>query len=193
MTRDPRVDAYIESAAPFARPILWHLRDVVHAACPEAVETIKWRAPYFEHHGPLCGIVAFQHHCALAFWKDSLVVEEPRRDAMGQLGRIGSIEDLPSKQALVRLVRKAARLNEQGVKLPRATRRRPEPKVPPDLKRALGRNPRARSAFDAFPPSHRREYVEWIEEAKRPETRARRIATAVEWIAEGKPQSWKYR
>jgi uncharacterized protein YdeI (YjbR/CyaY-like superfamily) len=192
-SRDRRVDAYIEKSAPFARPILTHLREVVHAACPEVEETMKWSMPAFDYKGPLCGMAAFKQHCTFGFWKSPLIVEDPSDEAMGQLGRITSLDDLPAKRTLTAWVRTAKKLNDERVKAPRAPRpRKVEVRVPADLKKALAGNARARAAFERFPPSHRREYVEWIEEAKRAETRARRLATAVEWMAEGKPRNWKY-
>ena len=192
-TRDPRVDAYIEKSADFAQPILTRLREVVHSVCPDVEETIKWGAPYFDYKGPVCGMAAFKRHCAFVFWKDKLVVENPSDEAMGQLGRIESLSDLPPKKTLTAWLKKAIKLNEQGVKAPRSIRPpRPPVEVPSDLEKALEKNARARAAFDAFSPSHRREYVEWIAEAKREETRRRRLATAIEWMAEGKPRHWKY-
>jgi uncharacterized protein YdeI (YjbR/CyaY-like superfamily) len=191
--RDPRVDAYIEKSADFAKPILTRLRDLVHATCPEANETIKWGAPYFDYKGPLCGMVAFKRHCAFVFWKDTLIVQNPSEEAMGQLGRIESLSDLPPKKTLTAWLKKAVRLNEEGVKAPRSIRPpKPPVKVPADLEKALKKNARARAAFEAFSPSHRREYVEWIEEAKREETRTKRLAKAIEWMADGKPRNWKY-
>jgi uncharacterized protein YdeI (YjbR/CyaY-like superfamily) len=192
--RDPRVDAYIDQSADFARPILERLRETVHSAIPEAAETIKWGAPYFDFEGPVCGMAAFKRHCAFVFWKDRLVVEAPEDGAMGQLGRIESLNDLPPRRTLVAWVKKAAKLNEEGVKAPRTVRPPKAPvTVPPDLERALERNAGARAAFESFSPSHRREYVEWIQEAKREETRRKRLATAIEWMAEGRPRHWKYR
>lgn len=194
-SRDPRVDAYIEKSAPFARPILTHLRDVIHAACPDVEETIKWGMPHFLHHGMLAGMASFKQHVSFGFWKGRLVVGDAAsaRDAMGQFGRITSLDDLPSKRVLTGHVRKAMRLNEEGVSAPRTARTgKPEPAVPPELAAALSRNGAARATFEKFPPSHRREYVEWIAEAKRAETRARRVAQAVEWLAEGKQRNWKY-
>lgn len=193
-SRDPRVDAYIERSAEFARPILERLREAMHAACPEVQETMKWSAPYFEYRGPLCGMAAFKEHCALSFWKGSLIVENPSDEAMGQLGRITRLADLPPRRTLASWIRKAVELNEAGVKPPRAARgRKPPPGVPDDLREGLRRNPRARATFEAFSPSHKREYIEWIEEAKRAETRARRVAATLEWLAEGKSRHWKYR
>jgi uncharacterized protein YdeI (YjbR/CyaY-like superfamily) len=194
-SRDPRVDAYIEGAAEFAQPILRHLREVIHSASPEIGEDIKWGAPYFMHHGMLCGMAAFKGHCALGFWKEKLLFDEDERsqEAMGQFGRITTVSDLPEPEVLVGYVRKAMRLNENGVKVPRpARRRKDEPVVPEAFRKALEATPKAAAAFQAFSPSHRREYVEWIAEAKRDRTRERRIATAIEWIAEGKPRNWKY-
>jgi uncharacterized protein YdeI (YjbR/CyaY-like superfamily) len=192
-TSDPRVDAYIERSADFAKPILKRLRETVHSAIPQAEETIKWGAPYFDYKGPICGMAAFKRHCAFVFWKDKLVVENPSDEAMGQLGRIESLDDLPPKKTLTTWLRKAARLNEEGVKAPRSVRRpKPPVEVPADLKIALAKNARARAAFESFSPSHRREYVEWIGEAKREETRRKRLATAIEWMAEGKPRHWKH-
>jgi uncharacterized protein YdeI (YjbR/CyaY-like superfamily) len=195
--RDPRVTAYIKDSAPFARPILKHLRELVHAACPEAHETMKWSFPHFEYHGVLCSMASFQKHCAFGFWKGSLILDGRGRpaEAMGQFGRITKIADLPSKKALTGYVKKAMALNERGVKSP--TRSKPRAtakavKVPADLAAALAKNRRARAVFEKFPPGHRREYVEWITEAKREETRARRLATAIEWLAEGKSRNWKY-
>lgn len=192
-TRDPRVDAYIEKSADFARPILGRLRETVHSAIPEAEETIKWGVPYFDFEGPVCGMAAFKRHCAFVFWKEKLVVEDPSHEAMGQLGRIESLDDLPPKKTLNAWLKKAVKLNEEGVKAPRSVRRpRPPVEMPADLKRALAKNARARAAFEGFSPSHRREYVEWIEEAKREETRKKRLARAIEWMAEGKSRNWKY-
>ena len=191
--RDPRVDAYIKESAAFARPILTRLRDVVHEVCPEVRETMKWSMPYFDYEGPLCGMSAFKEHCAFGFWKGSLIVEKPSTEAMGQLGRIRSVEDLPPKKTLTGWIRKGMSLNQQGVKAPRASQpKKREVRLPADLPTALGRNAKARLAFAAFSPSHRREYVEWIEEAKRPETREKRVATTIEWLAEGRPRNWKY-
>jgi hypothetical protein len=194
-SQDPRVDAYVARAAPFARPILLHLRAVVHAAVPDVEETIKWGFPHFQHRGMLCSMAAFQGHCAFGFWKGKLLLGDgASEEAMGQFGRIGSVRDLPPRAALVRLVKRAAALNEEGVKAPRAPRRgkRPEAKVPPDLAAALSRNAKARATFEGFSPSRRRDYVDWIVEAKGAETRARRLAQAVTWMAEGKSRNWKY-
>lgn len=195
-TRDPRVDAYIRKRAAFARSILEHLRELVHRACPEVVETIKWSMPAFEHHGPLANMAGFKAHCTFGFWKGRLVFESGKEgQAMGQLGRITSPDDLPADRQLVAWVRKAAKLNESGVKQP-TPRKRAKPKIalPDELADAFGKrkNAAAKRFFDGLSPSHRREYLEWIVEARRPETRARRVATTLEWLAEGKRRNWKY-
>lgn len=196
VTRDPRIDDYIENAAPFARPILKHLRSVVHDACPDVVETLKWRMPSFEHKGLLCGMAAFKQHATFGFWKHSLVVEgasEKEREAMGSFGKLTSIDDLPSKTVLARYVKKAVKLNEDGVKAPRDKHPKKKPvAMPKELEAALAKNKKARATFEAFSPSHKKEYMEWIGEAKGEDTRARRVATAVEWMSEGKPRNWKY-
>jgi len=193
---DPRIDAYIAKSRPFAQPILTRIRKAVHAGCPAATETIKWGMPAFEYQGPLVGMAAFKAHCALAFWKASLmktVPQDRRPEAMGQFGRFESIGDVPSEAALVRMVKEAAALNEAGIKVPRAKKApRPAPKTPPDMRAALQANGKASAAWEAFPPSHRREYIEWITEAKTEATRSRRLETAIGWIAAGKGRNWKY-
>jgi uncharacterized protein YdeI (YjbR/CyaY-like superfamily) len=194
-TRDPRIDAYIDNAAEFAQPILTHIRGLVHGACPDVEETMKWSFPHFTYHGVLCSMAAFKAHCAFGFWKASLVLDAPGDDvAMGQFGRITSLKDLPGKRIMAAYVKKAAALNRDGVKVPKPGKTgavRPLD-IPPDLATALEQHRTALDTFDAFSPSHRREYVEWITEAKRDETRAKRIAQAVEWVAEGKQRNWKY-
>jgi hypothetical protein len=196
-TRDPRVDAYIADAPAFAKPILKHIRTAVHAACPDVVETMKWRFPHFTHEGILCSMAAFKEHCAFGFWKGALIdgaKGSGEEKAMGQFGRLRSVSDLPASRALQALVKQAVKLNQEGIPSPtRAARkpRKPLP-VPRDLVAALAKNRAARTTFDQFPPSHRREYIEWITEAKREETRKRRLETAVTWMAEGKPYGWKY-
>lgn len=191
---DPRVDAYIEKAQPFARPILRHIRKLVHQAVPGVVETIKWSFPHFQHKGMLCSMAAFKAHCVMGFWNASILEDvETQRKAMGQFGRIQSLDDLPADRTLISLVRKAAALNDAGVKPKRPVRVPKPPPSPPDfLVAALDRNPKARSAFTAFPPSHRREYIQWLTEAKTVATRQRRLDTALEWIAEGKGRNWQY-
>ena len=192
-TRDPRVDAYIAKSADFAKPILRYLRETIHATCPDVQETIKWGTPTYDYHGIMCGTAAFKEHCALGFWKAKLVVGDENSEAMGQFGRITSVDDLPSKKRLVAYIKKAMALNESGVKAPREAKPKRKPLAMPDeLRRALGRNRSAKAAFEGFSPSHQREYVEWITEAKTEETRMRRVEAAVEWIAEGKPRNWKY-
>lgn len=194
-TTDPRVDAYVAAAPEFARPILAHLRAVVHAGCPQVVETIKWRMPAFEHKGPLAGMAAFKAHAVFGLWKHELLVGDDARarQAMGSFGCLRTLADLPPRRELVALVRRAAKLNDEGVKAPRR-KTRPRRAVPlhPDFKAALARNAKARATLEGFAPSHRAEYVEWVAEAKRDETRARRIAQAVEWLAQGKHRNWKY-
>lgn len=193
----PRIDAYIEDAAPFAQPILQHLRRVIHAACPEVVETVKWSMPHFEYHGNLCGMAAFKAHATFGFWLDELVLGEAtgkEAEAMGQFGRLTAVTDLPSEAVLRRLIEKAMGLNEAGVKrtVARPGKKKPEAKTPSDLAAALKKDAAARKTWDGFSPSHRREYVEWLVEAKRAETRARRLAATLEQLAAGKSRHWKY-
>jgi len=194
-TRDPRVDTYIAEAPEFARPILEWLRAQVHKSCPEVVETIKWRMPSFEHHGILCGMAAFKAHCVFGFWKHELVLgafDAKAREAMGSFGCLKSKTDLPPAREFAAALRKAVELNEQGVSVPRQKRTKRPAGMPKELRAALATNARARASFEGFPPSHQREYIEWIAEAKRAETRAKRLATALEWLSEGKPRNWKY-
>jgi uncharacterized protein YdeI (YjbR/CyaY-like superfamily) len=190
--KDPLVDAYIAKSAGFAKPILRHLREIVHKGCPEVEETMKWSFPHFMYKGMLCSMASFKNHCAFGFWKGKLIVPG-KSDAMGQFGRITSLSDLPKDSVLLGYVREAARLNETGEKLPRKSR---EPRkalpTPSDLVAALKENAKARRTFEGFSPSNRREYVEWITEAKTDETRKRRLDTTVEWMAEGKRRNWKY-
>ncbi len=195
--KDPRIDAYVAKAQPFARPILSHLRAVVRTAVPQAEETIKWGMPHWVYHGILCCIAGFKGHCALVVRRgQDLLGGAAKGDAMGQFGRITSLDDLPSRTELVRILREAARLNEAGAAAPRtpkpARARKPEAKIPLDLAAALREDARARATFEAFSPSKRRDYVEWITGARAAETRARRLAQAVAWMAEGKARNWKY-
>ena len=192
--RDPRVDVYIRKAAPFAQPILREFRDIVHGACPGVEETMKWSFPHFDYKGVMCSMAAFKAHAAFGFWKGSLVTGGPRQaDAMGHFGRITKRSDLPSKAVLAGFVKKAAALNDAGVKEPRAPRRAAAPvRTPAILAAAFRTNTAAKTGYDAMPPSHKREYIEWITEAKADATRARRLAQAVEWMAEGKSRNWKY-
>jgi uncharacterized protein YdeI (YjbR/CyaY-like superfamily) len=196
--KDPRVDAYIEQAAEFARPILKHIRKVVHAACPAAEEDLKWGAPHFMYKGMLCGMAAFKQHCAFGFWRAKELAKlnkdfEPTDQAMYQFGRIQSKADLPPDKLITKLVKAAMALNDSGTKAPRAPRtKKPVPKIPPTFLTALKKNKKAHAAFATLSPSHQREYIEWIAEAKRDETRERRIKTALEWITTGKSRNWKY-
>jgi uncharacterized protein YdeI (YjbR/CyaY-like superfamily) len=196
MGSDPRIDAYIARQADFARPVLQHLRSAVHAACPEAEETLKWSMPHFLYKGQmLAGMAAFKAHATFGFRRGKEVVGETgaEREAMGQFGRLTSVADLPPDDVLRALIRKAMELTDAGT---RPARPKAAPKAeletPAELDSALNANPAARATFDGFPPSCRREYVDWVAEAKRPETRDRRIAQAVEWMAQGKRRNWKY-
>ena len=193
--KNPRVQSYIKNAAPFARPILKHFRKIVHSAGPEIEETIRWQSPHFDHKGPLCYMAAFKNHCAFGFWKNRLVFgNQPGNDeAMGQFGRIASIQDLPNDKVLINYVRKAAEINARGAKP--SARRQSKPRklsVPADLKSALQKNAKAHKTFEGFSYSHKKEYVDWITGAKRDETRQRRLKTAIQWLAQGKPQNWRY-
>jgi uncharacterized protein YdeI (YjbR/CyaY-like superfamily) len=196
-TRNERVDAYIAKAPDFSRPILMHLREVVHSACPEVEEAIKWSHPSFLYKGILCGMATFKEHCAFGFWKESLLLGEDagrREQAFGSFGRIVRMSDLPPDDVLTGYIHEAMKLNETGVKSP--TRSKPkaprELVVPDDLAAALQGSAAARETFERFSPSNRCEYVEWLNEAKTEATRARRLGTAIEWMAEGKPRNWKY-
>ena len=192
---DPRIDAYIAAQADFARPILEHIRGVVHRAAPDAEETIKWGMPHFTVAGRImAGMAAFNAHATFGLWqaKDVLGETVTEREAMGQFGRLASIADLPPEEELETLIRRAADAAAAGPRPREKKAAKPELDMPDDLAAALAINSAARAAFDAFPPGGRREYIEWTLEAKRPETRAKRVAQAVEWIAEGKRRNWKY-
>ena len=192
--KDKRIDAYIAGAPQFARPVLKELRKRMHASIPGVVETIKWGVPYFQYKDALVGgMAAFKAHCAFGFWHPLMRNGDKSLEGMGQFGRIASIDDLPFLTQFTKLADKARRLVDDGVKAtPPKRAKKPPVKVPPDLAALLKKNAAARKTFDAFPPSAKREYVDWVVEAKREETRDKRVAQAVEWLAEGKRRNWKY-
>jgi uncharacterized protein YdeI (YjbR/CyaY-like superfamily) len=195
--KSPLVDAYIAKAPDFAKPILSHLRSVVHEACPEAEEEMKWSRPCFMYKGMLCGMSAFKEHCGFGFWKGSLILDKAGNesaDGYGDFRRITKLSDLPSKKVLTEYIVRAKKLNDDGVKAQNRVKKKvhPELVVPDDLANALKRNKAAQATFEKFSPSNKREYVAWLTDAKTDATRARRLETAVEWMAEGKPRNWKY-
>ena len=192
--KDARVDAYIEKAAPFARPILKRLRKWVHESCPDCVETIKWSMPHFQYGGRMFfGMSAFKAHCSFGFWHPMLRGEDTSLEGARRFSDVKSLADLPSEGDFVKLVREGMKLTDAGVKAPpKPKRERAAIVVPPALEAALAKNKKARATFDGFSYSHRKEYADWIAEAKRDETRAVRIKQAIEWLAEGKPRHWKY-
>lgn len=195
MSRDPRIDAYIAAAQPFARPILTHLRERLHAACPQVEESIKWGMPAFSHGGrPLANMAAFKAHASFGFWNRRELATGQEGEAMGQFGRLTSLADLPDDAALDAMIAAQVALAHDPDRPKRPARvPKPEAEVPPALAAGLDADPAARATFyDRFSPSHRREYCEWIAEAKREETRAARVAQAVAWIGEGKQRNWKY-
>jgi hypothetical protein len=194
---DPRVDAYIEKSADFAKPILTHLRKLVHKAAPEITETLKWSMPAFEYKGLVCGIAAFKAHCTFGFWKQSLMEQDAfpaEKTAMGSFGRIASKKDLPPDAMLIKLIKQAVELNEKGIKVekkkPAAAKK--ELDVPDYMTAAIKKNKAAWKTFQNFPYSCKKEYVQWVTEAKTDPTREKRLATTIEWLAEGKRRNWKY-
>lgn len=198
---DPRIDAYIEKKADFAKLILNHLRLLVHKACPNAQETIKWGMPFFDYKGSvLCAMAAFKKHCTFTFWKAKLmkdpedILQVADRHAMGNFDRITSLKDLPSDKILTVYIKEAAKLNEENIKLP--PRKKIDAnialKLPVDFAASLKKNKKAQTVFENFPPGKKKDYIEWITEAKTEATKNKRIETAVEWIAEGKSRNWKY-
>lgn len=199
-TKDPRVDRYIEKSADFAKPILNLVRELVHSACSDVEETMKWGFPHFMYKGILCSMASFKQHCAVGFWKGALVfdsitgVRKEKGTAMGQLGRITTVADLPDRKTFIRCVIEAVRLNDAGVKLP--AKRKPAKKkelvVPADLMTSLKANRKALATFNNFSYSHRKEYVQWITAAKRQETRQKRLKTAIAWLLQGKSRHSKY-
>lgn len=197
--RDERIDAYIAKSADFAKPILIHLRELIHEAFPAIEEAWKWSFPHFDHKGIVCSMAAFKQHCTFGFWKASLMNDADNLfihsdTAMGKLGQIKSLEDLPPDDVLISYIREAVELNEKGVKLP--SKERPavkkELEIPDYFISALNKNKQAAETFKNFNYSNKKEYVEWVTEAKTEETRNKRIAAAIEQIAEGKSRHWKY-
>ncbi len=194
-TIDPRIDAYIEKSQDFAKPVLIHLRNLVHETCPDVTETLKWSMPSFEYKGILCGFASFKQHCTFGFWKQSLMESDEfseTKTAMGSFGKLTSLKDLPKDAVMKKLIKQAMKLNDDGVKVTKPKHEKKELIVPDVLLEALARNEKAAETFDAFPPSCKRDYVEWITEAKTDATRDKRLATTIEWLSEGKKRNWKY-
>lgn len=200
--KDKRVDAYIAKAQPFAKPILKKLRELIHKGNPQVEETIKWGMPFFDYKGPFCNFASFKEHATFGFWKYKLIkdpggylqdVSNKGGDAMGNLGRITSLKDLPPDKVIINFLKQAKKLNEKGIKLPsRPEKPKVELVVPDYLKKVLKKNKKASEVFNNFSYSHKKEYLEWITEAKTEATRDKRISAAIEWMSEGKPRNWKY-
>ena len=198
--KDKRIDSYIAKSQDFAKPVLSHLRELVHQACPDVTETMKWSFPHFDYKGMMCSMASFRQHCAFSFWKASLMSDTrllqmaKSETAMGHLGKIKSLKDLPSDKILLTYVEEAMLLNESGVKLPARTGAVTPKKliVPNDFKQALAKNKKALATFEAISYSNKKEYVEWVTGAKAGETRSNRLVTSIEWLSDGKIRNWKY-
>lgn len=197
--KDKRVDVYIANSPDFAQPILAHLRHLVHVACPKVEETIRWGFPHFDYHGIMCSMASFKNHCAFGFWKASLmkdaeVLKYNNQTAMGHAGKIQGLPDLLSDKIIILQIKEAMKLNEDGIKLPERKNndKKPDIDTPDFLKKELVRNRKASNTFENLSYSHKREYIEWIEEAKSEATKQKRILTAIEWLMEGKTRNWKY-
>ena len=198
--KDPRIDLYIYNAADFARPILLHLRELIHFTCPDVEETIKWSFASFDYKGPMCSMAAFKQHCAFGFWKaslmkdKSLIANAESESAMGHYGKITTLRDLPPDKKIIAHIKEAMMLNEKGIKLPpkKVTTRKKEIVAPDYFLKQLKKNKKALITFNSFSPSHKREYLEWIIEAKTDDTKNRRMDKAIEWMSEGKSRNWKY-
>jgi uncharacterized protein YdeI (YjbR/CyaY-like superfamily) len=197
--KDKRIDEYILKSGDFAKPILNHLRRLVHNACPQVQETIKWGFPHFDYKGMMCSMAAFKQHCAFGFWKTKLMKDAKEmmgqnEYAMGHLGKIKTLANLPPDKKITAWIKEAMKLNDDDVKLPERTKREPikEIEIPDALEKALNINNKAATTFSNFSPSNKREYIEWIAEAKTEETKNKRIATTIEWLKQGKFRNWKY-
>lgn len=198
--KDVRIDNYIVKSQPFARPILKHLRGLIHTACPDVNETIKWGFPHFDYNGIMCSMAAFKQHCAFTFWKATLM-SDPKKilnkmgdTAMGQFGQIKNLSDLPDDKILISYIKEASNLNEKGVKLPAKSKSsvKKELSVPDYLLNALKKNKKAQTTFEKFSYTNKKEYVDWLNDAKTDETRKNRLEMAIEWMSEGKIRNWKY-
>lgn len=197
--KDKRIDAYINNAEDFAKPILRRLRLTVHKACPDVQETMKWSFPHFDYNGIMCSMAAFKAHCVFGFWKAPLMKDRHKLmnktgagEAMGHFGKITGLADLPDESILLSYIKEAAKLNEEGIKIERKLKPKKELKVPTFFLESLKKNKKALVTFDNFSQSAKREYVDWVTEAGTEETRTKRLETAVEWMSEGKQRNWKY-
>ncbi len=198
--KDARIDAYIAKAQPFAQPVMKHLRDLIHKTCPDVTETMKWSFPHFDYKGIMCSMASFKNHCVFGFWKAALMsdpklVENAKSEvAMGHFGRMTSIKDLPSDKIIIKYIKEAMKLNETGVKIVKPVRSKEvkELIIPPYLEKALKKDKKALKTFDGFPYSHKKEYIEWLEDAKTEVTREKRLLTTMELLQEGKSRNWKY-
>ena len=202
MGKKKAIDEYISKSADFAKPILTHLRELVHKTCPAVEEKLKWGIPYFDYKNEMmCSMAAFKQHAVVGFWKaslmkDPILIENAGAEtAMGHLGRITTLKDLPSDKKITTWIKEAMQLNDQGIKLPSKSKKTvlKELVIPDYFSKAVSKNKKAMQAFEAFSFSHKKEYIEWITTAKTEETRNKRMTTAIEWIAEGKGRNWKYK
>ena len=198
--KDKRIDAYITKSQNFAKPILTHIRKLVHKASPGARETMKWSFPHFVYYsGTVCSMASFKQHCAFTFWKAKLMKDPYKifpktKEAMGHLGQIKSLKDLPPDKIMIEYIKEAAKLNEDGIKLPsRKPKEKQDLMIPDYFIKALGKSKKALKAFNNFSYSHKKEYLEWVTNAKTEETRNKRLATTIKWLTEGKDRNWKYR
>lgn len=199
--KDKRIDVYISKSADFAKPILKHFRELVHKACPAVEETVKWSFPHFDYNGSmLCSMASFKQHCAIGFWKASLMsdaktllAKAKTEEAMGHMGKITSLKDLPKDSVLIKYIKEGMKLNDAGIKLPpRKKTTAKDLEIPAYFITALKKNKKAHSTFENFPPGQKKEYVLWVTEAKTETTRNSRLKTAIEWMSEGKIRNWKY-
>jgi uncharacterized protein YdeI (YjbR/CyaY-like superfamily) len=199
-TKDKRIDAYIAKSADFAKPILDHFRKLVHKTCPDVEEAWKWSFPHFDYKGqPLCSMASFKQHAVIGFWKASLMKDNKKlmdnaksEVAMGHMGKLTSLKDLPKDSLLIKYIKEGIKLNDEGIKVSPKKKPQLPLKEPAYFLNALKKNTKALETYKNFSYSCKREYLTWGTEAKTEVTRDSRLKQAVEWMSEGKIRNWKY-
>lgn len=188
------ITAYIEKATPEFKEVMIALRSVLNNPNFDIKEDWKWGAPNFNNEGMICWLAHFRNHVGMNFFKGTLIKDKYnlfthyREEKGNRQLKFSDINQIIPEQ-IEYYIEEAIKLNQENIKV---VKKEIDTSLPLDLETELNNNPKAKMFFESLAPSYKRDYIEWIEEAKREATRTKRLATTMEWLSEGKKKNWKY-